>query len=803
MDGEPTVPTDSPTEAALLRQQIGALQQRVAALEAELVQERAVLRPGETLARTALLLMAAALALLPPVLVVHDRWLGHPEVPGWLQNAWCRTGPLCRSAYPAYFLVILPALLACALVVWLLCRRLPADWLLPLETWSQPGGGADFKRPAARKATEVVATNRPGARANAIVPRAQFWIAWAVIAAAAASLGLLAWQAIRRNSIPGWEFALAYLLLLAGWLLREIPGGAVRAGWRHRGRALVGVALAAVALLLTLASLYGARQFQWITVLGLLLAGVNLWRIRREVSPIFWIGLLALALFATNMNAWWLSAIGDEYSFWAYARQIVEQQPLAFIADHVFVGQAVYEAHPYLSSLIQAGFMKLFGGSGFGWRVSNACLSAAAILLFFGFFRAFVQRRTALMAALFLAMSHYLMSFGKIGYNNLQAFFAEAAVLAGAAWAVRSRRWAAFVLLGTAMGLCFYVYPAALYVLPLPLLLLLFYAPPVSRRMLGRWLALVVSLLIPVFPLLLQPGYWQAKVAGTLWYNPALTRTAGDALANVARNLIYSTLSFLFVPQEDHFIAVAYVDPLTAALVSLGLAAVCYLALRRQRFAWCLLLAFAALLLVVGASHDRPYPTGTRMFLLLPWFALFAAAGLTWLLALLQGIGLRPRVGMALCAAIFVAALGLNLYQAYPLARDRMAGFQSLENLTFRIIQRAQPEESTAPKTYVFITSPAWSVAGFRLMPEVYPIQARFAEVVVTEPILPESANGLITDGNALVIIEPWLDPAWQQALEPALRSLGKASCPIRATNGDQRFVLWYTPGLERFCGEQ
>ncbi len=149
---------------------------------------------------------------------------------------------------------------------------------------------------------------------------------------------------------------------------------------------------------------------------------------------------------------------------------------------------------------------------------------------------------------------------------------------------------------------------------------------------------------------------------------------------------------------------------------------------------------------------------------------------------------------------MFIVALGLNLYQAYPLARDRMAGLQSLETLFLRTVQLAQRDEGSAPKTYVFVTDPSWSSVGIRMIPEIYPVRAKIAEVVISDPSLPESAIPLIADRNALVIIKPWLDLAWQAALDPPLRALGKAPCPIRATNGDVRFTLWHAPENEWLC---
>ena len=602
-----------------------------------------------------------------------------------------------------------------------------------------------------------------------------------------------------QHHVPGWELALAYVGYLLAWALREAPADEVRAAlWQRRGP-LTAILLGEVALLVALASRYGHYRFQWITAGLLLLAAANLWRYRKVIHPIVWIATLALALYGTNMNAWWLSAIGDEYSFWSYAREIAEKQSPSFIAANLFNGQAVYSAHPYLSSLIQAIFMKLFGSDGFGWRISNACLSAVGVLLVYLFARTFVTRRTALMAALFLAISHYIISFGKIGYNNLQALFAETLVLAAAAWAVRTRRPLAFALLGAGIGFCFYVYPAALYIVPLPLLLLLCYLPPVSRAALGRWAVMAASAIILIIPLLIQPGYWQAKIAGTIFYNSEITKTTLSVASHFARNFLYAALSHLYAPQETHFVVVSYVDPLTAALTWIGLA--CFLRLAfRERFAAFSLISFATLLFLVGTSHDRPFPSTTRMFLLLPWYALFAAAGLTWLIAELRSVGLMHGRGRALVMLVFSVAFGLNLYQAYPLARDRMGGLQSLETLFLRTLQRTQRRDEGAPKMYVFITDPSWSSVGIQLIPEIYPVWAEFSEVVISEPSLPESAVPLIADRNTLVIIKPQLDPTWQAALEAPLRNLGKEPCPIRTTTGDVRFTLWHAPENGSLC---
>jgi 4-amino-4-deoxy-L-arabinose transferase-like glycosyltransferase len=763
----PPSPPDAEAENAALRQQISALKLRLAQTEAEL----AAARPGgrRVAGRAALLLaITCALAVFPPALVFVDRWLLDRRVLDLFQAWWCRSGALCRTAYPSYFLVIFPCLLLCVPLVWILMRRLAGEWLLVRFTPSPPPQ-------------------------ETFVSANQTWTSRLLFIAAGVALAVIALNAATRQRVPGWELALAYGAYLVAWVLREVPADRAWIALRHHHGPLIAILLAVGALLVALASRYGQNRFQWGTAILLLLAIANLLRYRKVIHPIVWIATLALLLFATNMNAWWLSAIGDEYTFWSYGREIAEKQSLSYIATHFFNGQAVYGAHPYLSSVIQAIFMKLFGSDGYGWRISNACLSAAAVVLLYLFVRVFVSRRTALLAALFLALSHYIISFGKIGYNNLQALFVETLVLATAAWAVRTRRPVAFALLGAGMGFCLYVYPAALYVVPLPVLLLLFYMPPVSRAAIGRWTVMAVSAFILVVPLLVQPGYWQAKIAGTIYYDPEITQTALGIALHFARNFVYAAFSHLYAPSESHFVAVSYVDPITAAFTWIGLA--CFLRLAfRERFAAFALISFAVLLVLVGASHDRPFPSTTRMFLLLPWYGIFAAAGLTWLLAELQSVDILRGSARALLVLIFLAILGLNLYQAYPLARDRMAGLQSLETLFLRTVQRAERDGGGAGKTYVFVTDPSWSSVGIQMIPEVYPVKAKISEVVINDPSLPAAAAPLLADRNTLVIIKPWLDPTWQTMLEAPLRGLGKEPCPIRATNGDIRFTLWHSP---------
>ncbi len=770
---EPSEPSNH-----VLKRRVDELERRVASLQGQLDHPgRFDLRPLKDKIKPGLLVAAATLlAVVPSLLVVQDRWLREHAISGSLDDWWRKIDFLRRLGLPSYFLLIFPCFLGSLALVW--CSK-----EVPLSVFSNLGLG----------------TASP---ATAGISPAQSRASRIVFIASAIALAIIILSAPILHRVPGWDLALALLAYLLAWVLREIPVKEIIKRWRQKRDLILAVLLAHLAFIEFLASCSRGNPL-WIFSLLLALAALNLLRHRREVSPVLLVMSLALILYTLNINAWWFSIIGDEYSFFDYARDIAGRQSPSFIGSHLFNGQAVYGTHPYLSSFIQAIFMKVLGSDNFGWRFSGIYLGAIAIGFFFLFFKTFVPRRIALIASLLLASSHYLMTFGKIGYDNLQAFFAMSLALWATAWALRSMRLLAFVVLGLALGFCFYVYPAALYVVPLPLLLLLLYAPPTSKPAIRRWVIVALSMFLLIFPLLLQPGYWEAKRAGTFLDDPEVMRSIASLLQSVATRLLYAFVSFVYVVHESHFVAVSYVDPLSAALLVLGMAHLLK-QIRKRRFALFLMLGFAMLLLLVGASSGVAYPPTTRMFLLLPWFALFAAVGLTWMQRQITNL-LGNQTSMATFSGLaMIAVIGLNLYQAYPLSRQRMEQYQNLAMLYLRTAMRAQELEGDSPKTFVFITDPAWGIDGIKgTLQQVYSVPTsplQVIQVTVTDTNLPEAARTTIADPSSLVIIKPWLDAQWKSTLEVALQELGKVPCDIKTTGGAVRFQLWHSGGADTLC---
>ncbi len=729
--------------------------------------------------KAATLSAVALFALLPPGLVFLDRWKAANLTNETIGKLWSSVNFLGLSVYPPYFLIVFITILVVFLFVW----RLPSA----RPSIAKPAAQADV-------APTIVL---PGAKQRRS-GLAMLWIGVILIGSA------LVVQ-IRQQQVLGGLFLLGMVLFFAGWATRTVPLRAVWQVVRHIWKPAGAFLTFHIFLLLTLSSYYSDRHWLglWL-VLSIISLVFTLYQYHRRIPLVLWVMSLALILYTIRINGWEFSVLGDEYSFFMYARELAVQHDLLYSIDRLFNGVAVFGSHPFFSSFLQMIFIRVFSGTDFAWRFSSLYLSSLALVFFYGFFRTFVKSSLALLASIFLACSHYIMTFGKIGYNNLQSYFILSLVMAAGAWAVRSKSTVAYITLGISMGACFYVYPAALYAIPVAILLMVFFDAPFSRLAFKRWGTTVLALGVLVLPLLLQKNYWIAKVPGTVFWTPDIVASAGSLLGHFVTNLLYAIISFLYIPHESHYVVSSYVDPLSGALILIGLA---YLALKgwKSRFIAFFLVGFAAMLFFVGASHGGEYPPNTRMFLLLPWFALFAAAGLEWLKSQASHLKItRAWMGGGL-AVILVGVLSLNFYQAYSLSKQRSTGLQSPAMLFMRLVERIQAQKPApqAPLTIWFLTIPPWGIDGYRLFLTAYDVPENLLhlEKVDMQGVqLPAGVAEKVQDASSLVIIYPDIDAGVQSAIGSSLAALGKQSCPIKTVNGYTRFLLWTSAPVAWAC---
>lgn len=713
-------------------------------------------------------------AILPPALIFQERWLFDQSTRNNLKIIACNIDLLCQKRFPEYFLVIFSSFFILLALV-LIPRNLPENPDLLI--------------------TEEVEVDEDNLQIHCWQTRFSFLFTWISFIG---TVGLI-FHHLLKGDLPGLDLALGLFAFTSGLTLWECHPAKITRFLTRNLSWILAFFFLHILLLLLFRNLYTSLNFNWFFALLPLVFFILFRQPLRKVPTILWIFLLALILIITNLNVWWISVIGDEYSFYDLAKDISQNQSLRIVAERFFNCKGVYGTHPYFSSILQSITVKVFGVSGFSWRLSSIYFAALGIVFFYLFFRSFLGRKIAITASLFLGCSHYLINFGKIGYNNLQAFFALSLVLWSASRAWKEKKFYQYAILGLAVGLCFYVYPAGLYAVPIPFLFLLFYAPPNSWRMIRRWAILFFVSLALVIPLLLQPKYWQEKLPGTFLSAPAIIQSPGSIFDHIQYNFIAATFSFLFNPEEGHFVASSFVDPISGVFVSIGLLYSLRNAFHKRFFGFWMA-SFLMIVFLAGATSSRSNPPNTRMFMVLPWFALFASLGLFWLVELIRKIGVSEKTIKIYLTVILITIVGINVFQANYLAPIRMPGLQSLQTLFLKVVQQSQKEFPGEPRTFLFITDSEWSSVPIHEFSFYYPIEAKFAEITIDDSALLVESFVTVADKGTYLIIKPWMEENLKAKVEHQIMSLGKVPCDINTTNGYPRFQLWHIPEEDVLC---
>ena len=761
-------------ETARLKQQLREMQEELERLKKQQAQHPRPIDFKKILPQVIRLGIILVLAAIPLALVFQHNWLGDPYLTDFNRGQWwCKVEFLCQTALPSYFMIIFACLVVIGILM-LWTKIEPAVLLNPNQV---------------EKAKPNISQSQ--ARAANLIYRGGI-------------LGLLVIVLINLGLKipPGWDLVLVIAMYFLGLFLQEVPLDSVFRYIQKNLDYILALVLFHAALVALLGSIYAAPQFLRGAAILFILAGANLFRFLRRVSPGYWLFNLSLVFFTLNINSWWTSWVGDEYASY-YTSSRLAQASFGELNTLLFNAQGNYGNAPFIASMPQAITMRLLGFDGFGWRFGEMYVSALAVGLFYLFYKTFVERRTALIAAFLIGVSHYIMAFSKIGYGIMPALFAEALVLATAAWVIKTKSPLAFSVAGFAIGFCFYVYPGALYAVPLPVLLLLIYIPPINKKALGGWARMLGTLAILIFPLLLQPEYWQGKLAGTFLSNPQFVENSGTFIDHFAKNLLYAAFIFLYNPYKAHFVVSSTVDPLTALLVPLGF--ICILKwTRRKPFALFIMLSYVIMLVVAGASHQYDFPPMTRMMLLLPWYALFAAIGLNWVLEQLTNLGIfRPKQLTILVVLFALVAGSLNYYQGNILNYWEYAGLQSFQTLFMRLAYRTHELEPEIPKNYVVLEDIDISVYMLDIFQQIYPLplkNARFSRIILNSPQLPDESKSLLSDRNTIVLILPETQENMRQNLEAPLREIGKEPCWLRMPDGKPYVLIYHAPELAGVC---
>jgi hypothetical protein len=703
-------------------------------------------------------------------MVMLDRWIRVPFASSWLRSAWCSAATLCSSAFPPYFLVILVFTVGAIAIAFAVGPR------------SRP----EVSQSALSELTSVA-------------PVWQRRLSGLLVVIAA--LGALA--TVVEGLVPAAGVRVSYgpflACLLLGGALQHVNWGALPKWLKAHAAPITAQLLGFAAFTRTIWELVRVGTIGPISLILIAVAAFSLARLWRQVSSGYWLFLLACVVFSLELRAYYFAFVGDEYAFYNAARYISQQITLSDFSANLFDGTYVYQTHPFISSALQAMIMRLYDNEVFGWRFSSILASALAVAAFYYFLRTFLERWVAFVAAFLIAASHYLMSFSRIGYNSTQALLAMGLALAAASFAIKSGRRLAWSLTGIALGFCFFVFPAALFVPPLVALLLLMYRPPGPGSRLLDWAALVLAALFMVLPLLFQADYWSSKLGGTVLESETGVSSPTQLVPHLLGQLGYAFYAFLYTIQESHFVTVAHVDFLTAALVLLGIGSVLRVA-AADKFARFAVVSYAYLLLVVGAAHQYEFPPTTRMFMLVPWYGLLAALGIRWIVAQLLPRPVPFQVGVVGLALGLGVVLGLNLFQAYVISVDRTRCCRNYVTSFVQLGQNLASQTGAGPATVLVVDRPGQ--VDMALLRQIVAANylAQPMEEIALEPSGAPPAGSILLAGDQVVVLSPELDVGQRRDSEDKLRSAGWQSCPLISVSAYHGIDVWYPLAMPPPC---
>ena len=367
-----------------------------------------------------------------------------------------------------------------------------------------------------------------------------------------------------------------------------------------------------------------------------------------------------VALNSHDLTDWYYSAIGDEYSFYALATDILRDG-----VTRPFSQEGVYNHHPYLNSVYQAAVMWVFTENHFWWKFSSVLSGALSIPGLYILGHTFGGRKAAIVSAALFSFSHYIFAHAHVGYNNLESV--PIAVWSITLFVLGLRKGSILLLYaaGVVAGLGFYTHYSARSVAPIMFAFGLTAFKP--REMLSLW-PLVLGFALAFAPTFVV----ERELLFTRMFSQAAggysDSVSGGFVDRILGNLKNNLLAFNYNPDAHTWVSGALLDPISAVLAALGVAlALGWLRFPSQRL---MLIWFAVAMVATGVLSPFPTVAVTRLYFVVPPLAILGGILAARIMdgTLLpkkgvesRGFGSRPWATAALI--ILAAILALNALQ--------------------------------------------------------------------------------------------------------------------------------------------
>lgn len=362
--------------------------------------------------------------------------------------------------------------------------------------------------------------------------------------------------------------------------------------------------------------------------------------------------VLCVALHAHDLRDWYYAAIGDEIGFFLRVRQILEEG-----IERPFALQGVYHNSPMLNSVYQAFVSWIFGGGAWGWKFSSVLSVAIAVPGIYILAYMLAGRVAAIISAVILLSSHYVMAFTHTGYTHLEAL--PVTVWTIVAFILGDKRESNPLLFvsGVLAGLSLYVALPARIVFPLFIVWII-----LNRLHVRRWRAfwpLALGFLICAMPFLIFNALDSLFVMGrdTISPNSVFASEIGNPFSRMLDNLSGNLLVWWWNDHMSHYTSGSLLDAASGILAIIGIG----VAVGKWRLSDKTLIAWLVLTLLATAVMS-PYSHAplTRMHATLIPLALLSGVGLSECLNLIKRRETYKYVAVGALAVLIVA---LNVWR--------------------------------------------------------------------------------------------------------------------------------------------
>ena len=457
-------------------------------------------------------------------------------------------------------------------------------------------------------------------------------------------------RAVKRISarlrLPDWQF----LLLLAGLVLSYVASVAAGDG---------GLMLNPVAAI-----------FAWFLAMGAVIVGsLNQTIPLPRGKAIDLILPSAMTILAFIVRAVALDRVpiiltGDEGSAGIAAVSFIKGE-----MNNPFVSS--WFSFPSLYFFIQSVSVRLFGQTTQALRLTSAFAGALTVTATYFAARVLFDRRTALVAAIFLAAYNFHINFSRIGLNNIWDGLWYTIVIGTLwyGWEHEERR--AFTIAGLCLGIAQYFYPSG-RVLILPIALWFLLMALINKERFKRvFPSLALMFLVSVVVILplgifyvRHPDEFMAPFNRVTLFGPILNSLIASSNQPVwlilIKQVVMGLAAFTYIPLNAWYTpGVPLLLPLPASLFLVGIV-ISLLQDYRERFPL-LALWIITFGLVGGLSESTP--AAQRYIAAAPVCALFVGYGLSGTMALFER--LWPRLGRAFYVGTVLIAAYLAFNELY------------------------------------------------------------------------------------------------------------------------------------------